>query len=113
MSNGWRDGDELDIHREMMQTTLAIATRTLFGVDLGPQMPVVAGALDAFIRQNAGLNVWQLIFKLPTPSAGVIYGAYARWTRSSTASSASGVPAAWAMTCSPTFCARRTSTAAS
>ena len=66
MSNGWRDGDELDIHREMMQTTLAIATRTLFGVDLGPQMPVVAGALDAFIRQNAGLNVWQVILKLPT-----------------------------------------------
>jgi cytochrome P450 len=66
MLNGWRDGEERDIHREMMQTTLAIATRTLFGVDLGPQMPVIAGALDAFIRQNAGLNVWQLILKLPT-----------------------------------------------
>lgn len=64
---GWRDGEELDIHREMMETTLAIATRTLFGVDLGPQMPVVAGALDAFIRQNAGLSVWRLFFKLPTP----------------------------------------------
>ena len=62
----WRDGEERDIHREMMQTTLAIATRTLFGVDLGPQMPVIADALDAFIRQNAGLNVWQLILKLPT-----------------------------------------------
>jgi len=66
MSNGWRDGDEVDIHREMMQTTLAIATRTLFGVDLGPQMPVIAGALEAFIRQNAGVSVWQVILKLPT-----------------------------------------------
>ncbi|HEY4899709.1 MAG TPA: cytochrome P450 [Terriglobales bacterium] len=66
MLDGWRDGQELDIHREMMQTTLAIATRTLFGVDLGPRMPVVAGALDAFIRQNAGVSVWQLILKLPT-----------------------------------------------
>ena len=62
----WRDGEERDIHREMMQTTLAIATRTLFGIDLGPQMPVIADALDARIRQNAGLNVWQLILKLPT-----------------------------------------------
>jgi cytochrome P450 len=66
MLDGWRDGEERDIHREMMQTTLAIATRALFGVDLGPQMPVIASALDAFIRQNAGLNVWQLILKLPT-----------------------------------------------
>ena len=66
MLNGWRDGEEIDIHREMMQTTLAIATRTLFGVDLGPRMPVVAGALDAFVRQNAGISVWQLILKLPT-----------------------------------------------
>ena len=37
MLSTWRDGQELDIHREMMQTTLAIATRTLFGVDLGPE----------------------------------------------------------------------------
>jgi cytochrome P450 len=66
MLNGWRDGEELDLHREMMRTTLAIATRTLFGVDLGPQMPAVAGALDAFIRQNAGMSVWQLFLKLPT-----------------------------------------------
>lgn len=67
MLDGWRDGQQLDIHREMMQTTLAIATRTLFGVDLGPKMPVVAAAMDAFIRQNAGLSVWRLFFKLPTP----------------------------------------------
>ena len=66
MLDGWRDDQELDIHREIMQATLAIATRTLFGVDLGPRMPVVAGALDAFIRQNAGVSVWQLILKLPT-----------------------------------------------
>jgi cytochrome P450 len=67
MLGGWRDGEELDIHREMMETTMAIATRTLFGVELGPKMPVVANALDAFIRQNVGLSVWQLLLKLPTP----------------------------------------------
>lgn len=67
MLDGWRNGAEIDIHREMMQTTLAIATRTLFGVELGSKMPVVAEALDAFIRQNAGLSVWQLFLKLPTP----------------------------------------------
>ncbi len=67
MLDGWRDGEELDIHREMMQTTLAIATRTLFGVELGSKMPVVADALDAFIRKNAGFSVWQMLLKLPTP----------------------------------------------
>jgi cytochrome P450 len=67
MLAGWRDGQELDIHREMMETTLAIATRTLFGVELGPKMPVVADALDAFIRKNAGFSVWQMLLKLPTP----------------------------------------------
>ncbi len=30
-------------------------------------MPVVAAAMDAFVRQNAGLSVWRLFFKLPTP----------------------------------------------
>jgi cytochrome P450 len=67
MLDGWRDGEELDIHREMMETALAIATRTLFGVELGPKMPVVADALDAFIRKNAGFSVWQMLLKLPTP----------------------------------------------
>ncbi len=67
MLDTWRDGQQLDIHREMMQTTLSIATRTLFGVDLGPKMPVVAAAMDAFVRQNAGLSVWRLFLKLPTP----------------------------------------------
>ena len=66
LMSGWHDGEELDIHRAMMQTTLAIATRTLFGIDLGPKMPVIDDALDAFIRQNAGISVWQLILKLPT-----------------------------------------------
>jgi cytochrome P450 len=30
-------------------------------------MSVVARALDAFIRQNAGLSVWRIFFKFPTP----------------------------------------------
>ncbi len=68
MLSTWRDGQQLDIHREMMQTTLAIATRTLFGVDLGPRMPIVAQAMDDFIRQNVGLSIWRLFFKVPTPS---------------------------------------------
>jgi cytochrome P450 len=66
MMQHWHDGQELDIHREMMQATLAIATRTLFGINLGPRMHVVAEAMDAFIRQNAGLSVWRIFFKVPT-----------------------------------------------
>jgi len=62
----WRDGDQFDIHRAMMQTTLSIATRTLFGIDLGQRMHIVAEAMDAFVRQNAGLSVWRIFFKTPT-----------------------------------------------
>lgn len=67
MLDGWRDGQELDLHREMMQTTLSIATRTLFGVELGSKMSVVAKAMDEFVRQNASLSVWRLFFKFPSP----------------------------------------------
>jgi cytochrome P450 len=67
MLDRWRDGEELDLHREMMEATLAVATRTLFGVELGPKMPIVAKAMDDFIRQNAGLSVWRLLFRFPTP----------------------------------------------
>jgi len=67
MLESWRDGEELDLHRAMMRTTLAIATRTLFGVELGAKMPVVAKAMDDFVRQNAKLSVWRLFLKLPTP----------------------------------------------
>src|SRR5215472_9449406 len=67
MMNHWQDGQQIDIHREMMRTTLAIATQALFGIELGPRMTVVAQAMNDFIRQNSKLSVWRLFFKVPTP----------------------------------------------
>lgn len=67
MLNDWSDGQELDIHAEMMRLTLSIVTHTLFGVDISPKIGIISQALDAFIRQNSGLSIWQLILKVPTP----------------------------------------------
>jgi cytochrome P450 len=66
MLQGWRDGQVIDVHGEMMRVTLAIATDTLFGVDVAPHVERIRGALDCLIQQNSGLNVWQLILKVPT-----------------------------------------------
>ncbi|MCK9894105.1 cytochrome P450 [Frankia sp. AgB32] len=44
---GWRDGQHLDVHAEMTEMTLAIVTRTLFGVDLDSQFAdIIRTALD-------------------------------------------------------------------
>jgi len=45
-SERWRDGDVVDVHREMSELTLAVAGRTLFGSDVGQRAAArVAGAL--------------------------------------------------------------------
>jgi cytochrome P450 len=43
--DGWRGGDVRDLHAEMRQLTLAIATKTLFGVDGADQSEAVGRAL--------------------------------------------------------------------
>jgi cytochrome P450 len=42
----WTTGQQIDLSREMMQMTLAIAGRTMFGADVRRDSPVVARGLD-------------------------------------------------------------------
>lgn len=42
---GWRNGEERDLHAEMRKLTLAIATKTLFGADAADQSEAVGRAL--------------------------------------------------------------------
>ena len=50
LRQGWRDGDALDISREMNRLTLSIVGKTLFDVDVEHQAAAVGEALTAVIE---------------------------------------------------------------
>jgi len=50
----WSPGDRIDLADEMMQMTLAIAGRTLFGVDVRRDASTVAHALELAMRSMTG-----------------------------------------------------------
>ena len=66
----WRDGDRLDIGKEMMRLTLAIVGRTLFGADVEGDAEEVGAALKV-IHQNFNrmlLPFAEWFDKLPLPA---------------------------------------------
>ena len=50
----WRDGDVRDIHQEMMQLTMRIVAKVLFGVEVKQDTERVAGALNVLMRHTSG-----------------------------------------------------------
>lgn len=54
MLSGCRDGATLDVHQEMMNLTLRIVVRSLFGVEAG-KGGEISGALNTMMRQTAGI----------------------------------------------------------
>jgi cytochrome P450 len=69
----WEDGAVLDVHHEMMNLTLRIAVRTLFGVE-ADEVTDVSAALNTMMRNTAGIRLLLPPFarKLPLPGmAGV------------------------------------------
>jgi len=68
----WRDGETLDVAREMMRLTLRIVARSLFSVDVEDESAREVGrALDALVAAFSLVAVpWAgLLQKLPLPSA--------------------------------------------
>ncbi|HKR01938.1 MAG TPA: cytochrome P450, partial [Pyrinomonadaceae bacterium] len=66
----WRDGEILDVHREMMRLTMEIVTHTLFNVDVTDDADKVARALSVLVEpfgSQATLK-WILDNRLPTPT---------------------------------------------
>jgi len=68
--DGWTDGEQRDIHREMTELTLRIAAKTLMDIDLGEQLWQVGDGTDAMMddfrrrfQSVATLPTW-----LPTPN---------------------------------------------
>jgi cytochrome P450 len=66
----WREGQCLDLSREMMAVTLDIITQTMFSEMIGGDVEVVARALDeTLLRFQVGLlPLMPLIEKLPLPA---------------------------------------------
>jgi cytochrome P450 len=56
MLSGWRDGAIIDVHQEMMNLTLRIVVRTLFGVE-AEDTDKISGALNTMMRQTAGVRL--------------------------------------------------------
>jgi len=65
---GWKNGDSRNIHNDMMNVTLRIVLRSLFGSDLGASMKVIEPALDAIMLSSSGFHSIAFFLGLPTPT---------------------------------------------
>ena len=65
----WRDGAELDVSREMMRVTLAIAGRTMFSTDVSGEAEEIGAALTNALElfDIAVLPFAEVFVKLPLP----------------------------------------------
>lgn len=69
---GWRDEQVIDLGREMMELTLRVVSRTLFGHDIGADTEVFARSMRTFQSSMLGLDLpgW-----LPSPRRRRLQGA--------------------------------------
>jgi cytochrome P450 len=65
----WRDGEELDVHHEMMRLTLAVVAKTLFDADVDSEADEIGGALTDLMEMfPILLNPLSMLFlRLPLP----------------------------------------------
>jgi cytochrome P450 len=66
----WRDGQEIDVSREMAAYTLAVVGRTLFDADIEGEAPEIGQALTAAIDafNLSVLPFFELLERLPLPT---------------------------------------------
>lgn len=68
MLDGWRDGEVLDLHEEMMHLTLAIVARTLFGSRVDDVAEDVGWALEIALKRFVDrIGPMRLLDRLPLP----------------------------------------------
>ena len=63
---GWKSGETRNIHNDMMNVTLRIVLRSLFGSDLGESMKVIEPALEAIMVSSSGFHSIAFFLGLPT-----------------------------------------------
>jgi cytochrome P450 len=71
MLAAWQDSATVDVHQQMMNLTLRIVVRTLFGVEAG-EIDEISGALNTIMRHTSGIGLllppWSRY--LPIPAMG-------------------------------------------
>ncbi|HEV2388035.1 MAG TPA: cytochrome P450 [Candidatus Acidoferrales bacterium] len=70
ISSRWRDGETLELRREMTGLTLRSATRALFGADVADEEDRIGRAIDALCRLFDLSSAWVYLLPnyLPTPT---------------------------------------------
>ena len=66
----WQDGEDRDIHRDMMRLTLEIVVRCLFSADVSSEVDEVGATLKELVKPFASQATlgWILNNRLPTPA---------------------------------------------
>jgi cytochrome P450 len=69
-AQGWRDGQRVDLHEEMMKVTLRIVARTLFAAEVGEEIDAIGKAMDISVGMfTRTMTPWgPLLNKLPLPA---------------------------------------------
>ena len=68
LMDGWKHGEKRNIHNDMMNVTLRIVLRSLFGSELGENMRVIEPALDRIMVSSSGFHSVAFFLRIPTPT---------------------------------------------
>jgi cytochrome P450 len=68
MLAGWTQGETRNIHSDMMNVTLLVVLRSLFGGELGERTRVIEQTLDVIMRGSSGIHVVTGYLRIPTPT---------------------------------------------
>src|SRR3984893_13160091 len=68
LMDGWSNGENRNIHNDMMNVTLRIVLRSLFGSELGERMRVIEPALDIIMVSSSGFHSIAFYLGIPTPT---------------------------------------------
>ena len=66
--SSWADGETRPFHADMMELTLRIVSRALFGVDIDDHVADVSESLETFMEASESLSNFLLPAGVPTPS---------------------------------------------
>ncbi|RKD97931.1 cytochrome P450 [Halopiger aswanensis] len=64
----WEDGQTRHVHEDMMEVTLKIVARALFGTDIDEHVDTVGSALEEFMEATESLANFVLPPQVPTPA---------------------------------------------
>lgn len=67
LAGRWQSGETRDVHQDMMNATLRIVLRSLFGVELDKRGRIIERALDVIMRSASGLHAVLSYLHFPTP----------------------------------------------